>query len=178
MPNQPSGTHHRIKTHGIRSSGCRPGRNTIRCALWAADIAGPGPGGYSRRRGRGEEAEMEDECGRGRFRWQPGCLPANGWRDACLNSDCGTQGASGRDLPARNKGLRGRHPAHASQLSARIRRNHCVSRRHSTDRKGKIIGAIGCSGGTDSQDEMVSKAGAAIINQVPAGTNDSNLGKR
>ena len=29
--------------------------------------------------------------------------------------------------------------------------------------EGKIIGAIGCSGGTDSQDEVVSKAGAAII---------------
>ncbi|HEY1577102.1 MAG TPA: heme-binding protein [Terracidiphilus sp.] len=29
--------------------------------------------------------------------------------------------------------------------------------------QGKIIGAIGCSGGTDSQDEVVSKAGAAII---------------
>ena len=33
---------------------------------------------------------------------------------------------------------------------------------------GSIIGAIGCSGGTDSQDEIVSKAGAALINQVPA----------
>jgi uncharacterized protein GlcG (DUF336 family) len=31
--------------------------------------------------------------------------------------------------------------------------------------KGKIIGAIGCSGGTDSQDEIVSNAGAAGINQ-------------
>ena len=30
--------------------------------------------------------------------------------------------------------------------------------------RGVIIGAIGCSGGTDSQDEVVSKAGAAIIN--------------
>ena len=29
---------------------------------------------------------------------------------------------------------------------------------------GVIIGAIGCSGGTDSQDEVVSKAGAAVIN--------------
>jgi uncharacterized protein GlcG (DUF336 family) len=29
--------------------------------------------------------------------------------------------------------------------------------------EGKIIGAIGCSGGTDSQDEVVSKAGAAIV---------------
>ena len=29
--------------------------------------------------------------------------------------------------------------------------------------EGKIIGAIGCSGGTDSQDEVVSKAGAAVI---------------
>ncbi len=33
---------------------------------------------------------------------------------------------------------------------------------------GKIIGAIGCSGGTDSQDEVVSKAGAAVINKLPA----------
>ncbi len=33
---------------------------------------------------------------------------------------------------------------------------------------GAIIGAIGCSGGTDSQDEVVSKAGAAVINQLPA----------
>jgi glc operon protein GlcG len=34
--------------------------------------------------------------------------------------------------------------------------------------QGVIIGAIGCSGGTDSQDEIVSKAGAAVINQSPA----------
>ncbi len=34
--------------------------------------------------------------------------------------------------------------------------------------KNAIIGAIGCSGGTDSQDEIVSEAGAAVINQVPA----------
>src|ERR1700749_1019985 len=34
--------------------------------------------------------------------------------------------------------------------------------------QGKIIGAIGCSGGTDSQDEVVSKAGAAVINKLPA----------
>jgi glc operon protein GlcG len=31
-----------------------------------------------------------------------------------------------------------------------------------------IIGAIDCSGGTDSQDEIVSKAGAAVIHQLPA----------
>jgi glc operon protein GlcG len=31
---------------------------------------------------------------------------------------------------------------------------------------GAIIGAIGCSGGTDSQDEIVSNAGAAVINQL------------
>ena len=35
--------------------------------------------------------------------------------------------------------------------------------------QGAIIGAIGCSGGADSQDEVVSKAGAAVINQLPAG---------
>ena len=33
--------------------------------------------------------------------------------------------------------------------------------------KGTIIGAIGVSGGTDSQDEIVSKAGAAVINEIP-----------
>jgi glc operon protein GlcG len=33
---------------------------------------------------------------------------------------------------------------------------------------GFIIGAIGCSGGADSQDEIVSNAGAALINRVPA----------
>ena len=34
---------------------------------------------------------------------------------------------------------------------------------------GVIIGAIGSSGGTDSQDEVVSKAGAAVMNQLPSG---------
>jgi glc operon protein GlcG len=36
--------------------------------------------------------------------------------------------------------------------------------------RGMIIGAIGCSGGADSQDEIVSKAGAAVINP-PSATN-------
>ena len=36
---------------------------------------------------------------------------------------------------------------------------------------GKIIGAIGCSGGTDSQDEVVSKAGASVVNQVSGKSN-------
>jgi len=35
--------------------------------------------------------------------------------------------------------------------------------------QGAIIGAIGCSGGTDSQDEVVSKAGAVVVNNLPAG---------
>ncbi len=30
---------------------------------------------------------------------------------------------------------------------------------------GKLIGAIGCSGGTGSQDEVIAKAGAALINK-------------
>ena len=34
--------------------------------------------------------------------------------------------------------------------------------------QGVIIGAIGSSGGADSQDEIVSKAGAAVINELPA----------
>jgi glc operon protein GlcG len=33
--------------------------------------------------------------------------------------------------------------------------------------QGAIIGAIGSSGGADSQDDIVSKAGAALINQPP-----------
>jgi glc operon protein GlcG len=33
--------------------------------------------------------------------------------------------------------------------------------------QGDIIGAIGCSGGTDSQDEVVGEAGAAAINGLP-----------
>lgn len=32
-------------------------------------------------------------------------------------------------------------------------------------RNGKIIGSIGCSGGTGSQDEVIAKAGAAVINK-------------
>ena len=34
--------------------------------------------------------------------------------------------------------------------------------------QGVIIGAIGCSGGTDSQDEVISEAGAAVISQLTA----------
>jgi glc operon protein GlcG len=34
--------------------------------------------------------------------------------------------------------------------------------------QGLIVGAIGCSGGTDSQDEIVSEAGAAVINGLLA----------
>ena len=34
---------------------------------------------------------------------------------------------------------------------------------------GVIIGAIGCSGGTDSQDEIMSKSGAGVINVLPPG---------
>jgi uncharacterized protein GlcG (DUF336 family) len=34
--------------------------------------------------------------------------------------------------------------------------------------EGVIIGAIGFSGGTDSQDGIVSKAGAAVIDLPPA----------
>jgi glc operon protein GlcG len=33
--------------------------------------------------------------------------------------------------------------------------------------QGKIIGTIGCSGGTDSQDEVASEAAAAVINKTP-----------
>jgi glc operon protein GlcG len=32
--------------------------------------------------------------------------------------------------------------------------------------EGKLIGAIGCSGGTDSQDEIVCRAGVAVVDRV------------
>jgi glc operon protein GlcG len=35
--------------------------------------------------------------------------------------------------------------------------------------QGAIIGAIGCSGGTDSQDEIISKAGADVIDKLSKG---------
>jgi len=35
--------------------------------------------------------------------------------------------------------------------------------------QGTIIGAIGSSGGADSQDEVISEAGAAVINDLPEG---------
>ena len=63
-------------------------------------------------------------------------VAANGWRDACLNSDSGTQGPGGRDLPTPIQDLRGRYPADASQLSARVRWSYRVSRWHSTDPRG------------------------------------------
>jgi uncharacterized protein GlcG (DUF336 family) len=34
--------------------------------------------------------------------------------------------------------------------------------------EGKIVGAIGCSGGTDSQDEVVSEVGSAVMNNLRA----------
>jgi glc operon protein GlcG len=34
--------------------------------------------------------------------------------------------------------------------------------------QGRMIGGIGCSGGTSSQDEVVCKAGAAVIKRYPA----------
>jgi glc operon protein GlcG len=43
--------------------------------------------------------------------------------------------------------------------------------------QGVIIGAIGCSGGADSQDEIVSKAGAAVINELPPRTNNPVIEK-
>ena len=41
--------------------------------------------------------------------------------------------------------------------------------------QGLMIGAIGCSGGTDSQDEVVSKAGAALVNKNLGISNDTDL---
>jgi hypothetical protein len=42
-------------------------------------------------------------------------LSTNGRCDACLDSDCRTQGPSSRDLPAPDEGLRGRYQPYASQ---------------------------------------------------------------
>jgi uncharacterized protein GlcG (DUF336 family) len=51
--------------------------------------------------------------------------------------------------------------------------SHCGSPGHPLplSENGSIIGAIGVSGGTDSQDEIVSKAGPAANNQPISETN-------
>src|SRR3984885_16278583 len=121
----------------LESSRFHPRRNTIRFALWAPCITGASPGGYSGRCSRGQEAELENECSGSRFRWQLSRLPTNGWCDARLNSDCGTQGASSCHISTPDEGLRGWCSAYASQLSATFRWSHCVSRRYSVDRPGR-----------------------------------------
>ena len=66
-----------------------------------------------------------------------------------------------RDLPPADQGVRGRRrrrPGRVCAADARRRR----SRRKAASRSwadGKIIGAIGCSGGTGAQDGQVCKAG-------------------
>ncbi len=143
-------------------------QNTFRHSVWPTDITRPSPGGYSRGGGRGEEAELEDERSGGRFRRQPRRLPTDGRRDACLHSDCRAQGTSSRDLRRETKQFEdGIQLMHLNYLLAF---DGIIASRGGIPLidQGVIIGAIGCSGGTDSQDEIVRKAGAAVINQPPA----------
>ena len=99
-----------------------------------------------------------------------GGLPTHG-RMPCLASiqNGAAQGTAAVTFHASHEDLRGRRQSDASQLSPRIRWSHIASRGGIPliDR-GAIIGAIGCSGGTDSQDEIVSNAGAAVVNQLQA----------
>ena len=96
------------------------------------------------------------------------CLPANGWSDACLNSDSGTQGASSHDLSAPTRifedGIQRMHLNYLLAFDGVIASRGGIP----LIDQGAIIGAIGCSGGTDSQDEIVSKAGVAVSNQLQA----------
>ena len=123
-------------------------------------------GCHTYRRGRSEEPKLEDERSGRRFGRQPRRLQTNGRCDTRLDSDRAAQGACSRDLPARNEEY-SRTVPHSPQQSADVRRNDCLTRRHPTIEQGVIIGAIGCSGGTDSQDEIVSETGAAVINLLP-----------
>ena len=51
-----------------------------------------------------------------------------------------------------------------------------VSRRHSTDRvRERLSGPSSCSGGTDSQDDICSKEGAAVINKRERRTNSLDI---
>ena len=74
-------------------------------------------------------------------------------------------------LPASHTALS--RSSSASSPAWRFRRTSCVQRFHARPPKAhieqrEIIGEIGCSLGTDSQDEVFSKAGAAVINQLAA----------
>jgi hypothetical protein len=79
---------------------------------------------FSRRTARGERSSNE---------WTARCLP-----QFRLPS---TRHGQPRPSGAKQKSVRGRYPAYASQLSARVRRNHCLSRRHPTDRTGQRLSA-------------------------------------
>jgi glc operon protein GlcG len=101
-----------------------------------------------------------------------GNLVSNEWTARCLPP---FRLRSTRRGPPRRSGARPR--------SSRMVSSSCVSTicsrsteslrpgRHSADRGGQDYRRDRCSGGADSQDEVVSKAGAAVINQLPATNN-------
>lgn len=138
-----------------------PKKNSVRCAVWSSDITRTRPGRHQCRSGRGQETRLENKRRRGRLRRQPRCLPTDGWRDACLNSDRPAQGAGGRDLPPPNQVFE--NGIQINNLNYLMTLDGIVASRGGIPlvEHGELIGAIGCSGGTNSQDEVVCRAGAA-----------------
>lgn len=136
---------------------CKPTRpnpldfvlDSFRHSMWPTAITGPSPGGYSGGGGRGGGAELDDEHSGSRFRRQPRRL-LNGWMVRCFASiriaghKARVAATFRRETKQFEDGIRLMHLPY----SARVRWNHCLSRRHLVIEQGMIIGAIGSSGGT------------------------------
>ena len=140
-------------------------QNSLRYSVWAADIARAGPGDYSRNGGGSEEAELEDECSGGRFRRQPRRLCSE-WTVRCLPPLQIAQHKARAAATFRRETKVFEDGVQLMQLNYLLAFDGIIASRGGIPliEQGVIIGAIGCSGGTDSQDEIVSKAGAAVVN--------------
>ena len=100
------------------------------------------------------------------------CLPTHGRRDARLHSTAVT---FRRPTKVFEDGVQLMHLNYLLAFDGIIASRGGIPLIHQgAIDQGDISGAIGCSGGTDSQDEIISKAGAAVINQLLGGLNDTD----
>lgn len=115
------------------------------------------------------EVEVEDEHSGNRLQRQSRRLSTDGQRDARLNSS--------RRAEPRLAAATFRRPTKVFEdginllhLNYLLAFDGVIASRGSIPLidHGVIIGAIGVSGGTDSQDEVASEAGAGVINRLPA----------
>ena len=92
-------------------------------------------------------------------------LRAHGRRAARLDRRRRTQGARGGEIPPADQSLRGRDSEDDYKYILTL--DGVIASRGGIPliEDGKLIGAIGCSGATGSQDEAACTAGAATVNK-------------